>query len=572
MAVARRRLPELGLGLCVVAGIVAAVYWPVLHAGFVWLDKLYFRDSAALRIGDDWAHLLFSRFFDWDNYFRPLVVALFALEVRWSDANPVPMHAISLGLHLSNTALVGLLADRLQRDSPGLTGVKPATCLAALAYGLHPALVEPVAWISCQFELVVTFLMLLGLLLNVLIKGVGGRALAVSGCFFLAACSKESALAFPILLLLLDAMRAAGWRAMLVRQRVTYLAVFCAGLAYLALRAWSLGFLVQPHGGVSFLAFARFQEVCLAYVSYWRILIWPMAGLSPIHEFDSSMFARTDPSLLFADVVAITLAGAGAVLAWKRHPFGYLIAGVTAALLPVLHLIPLAFDASFYHERYVMTAAAITCVLLPLALSRRIARWSIMPLAGWIILAILNIRATVPLWSDEARLWNWVLTVDPQSTTALSHLLTTYMERDDRPRAREIADALLRKKPRCALCLINVGSLAIADRDPVQARTALDLAKSVFGSNEPRSTLQAYVLATGQLRELNGDVGGAEEAYRDAVGLDDSDPAAQMSLALLLARQGRASEADNAFARALSLSAPDEREQRQREFTRARQR
>jgi hypothetical protein len=122
---------------------VAWLYWPVLNAGFVWIDKLNFVDSAGLRQGDAWKHLVLHDFNNWTQYFRPLVVALFAIQLRLFDALPGPMHTVSLAMHLANMLMVGLLAKRVcgasERNSPWLG------LLAMVLYGLHPLLIEPVA-------------------------------------------------------------------------------------------------------------------------------------------------------------------------------------------------------------------------------------------------------------------------------------------------------------------------------------------------------------------------------------------------------------------------------------------
>src|SRR5690606_28597223 len=77
-----------------------------------------------------------------------------------------------------------------------------AACMAA--YGLHPALIEAVAWIGCQFELLVTGFTLLGAWAAIAMSSKGMRAATMGVCFFLAACAKESAVGFPALVLLLD--------------------------------------------------------------------------------------------------------------------------------------------------------------------------------------------------------------------------------------------------------------------------------------------------------------------------------------------------------------------------------
>lgn len=572
------RVAKIAATLAILA-LVAATYWPVHGAGLVWDDKIIFHDNAWLRYGDAWKQFIFRNFFDWSEYFRPLVVALFVFEARVFDALSTPMHLLSLALHLTNTLLVGLLARRLQTDHAGTRSCTPfLPCIAMLIYGVHPALIEPVVWISSQGELLLTFFVLGGLLCNAILRRTWVRAAAVGVFFFLAACCKESAVSFPPLLLFMD------WllirtddpscssrdrvRALWHRQVAVYACVLAAGLAYLGLRYWALGRMVHPAAHEAFFSFARLQTVSYTYLSYWRILLWPMRGLGPLHEVDMRQFAAVDAMSLAIDLAALAIAIGGTYLAWRRKPLGCAIVAVSVALFAVLHVVPVAFDGSLYHERYAMTALAMLCALLPLVVAEWLPRrrsWTIIASSAivlWLGLALINIRVTLPLWSDETKLWQWVLQDYPASIVARDHLLSTYIETGDYRHARQLADALVAEDARCANCLINAASLAVAQGDAARASAALDKAKVLRTlSSQPRQ-IQGFVLATGGLRELQGDAKGAEEAYRDAIALEPFDPGAQMNLALLLARQSRVPEARAAFDKALALFAPEERSQR----------
>jgi tetratricopeptide (TPR) repeat protein len=577
----KRYVGMMALSFTAILCLVGLIYFPVSQAGFVWVDKIIFHDTAWLRFGDEWKGFIFHNFYEWTNYFRPLVVALFVLEVRMFDVSASPMHLVSLAFHLANTLLVGLLAWNL-RDTKQTTRLH-VVCFAMLVYGLHPALIEPVVWVSCQFELLVTFFILLTLLINSTVQRATVRAVLVGFCFFLAACAKESAISAPLLLVIFDQLRAHidrrddSWKEQIrnvwKQQRLVYAGILFAGFIYLAARYASLGFIVQPTGGPSVFSFARLQEICDVYLTYWRILIWPMTGLGPIHQVDSRQFMTLTPQMLAMDLVAITIVVAAVFLAWKRKVSGAFLFAITAALFPVLHVVPVAFDESLYHERYAMTAVAMGCALLPsmfMTFFLPSARWKRFGVAfavmGWLVIAVLNIRVTVPLWSDETKLWQWVLRENPDSITAQSHLLTTYMEASD-PRAREVAKRMMTENTQCSMCMVNIAYLAVSDGDVQSAIAALDAAKRLsFTRPQDSDFVQAFVLATGQVRELQNNLPEAEEAYRDAISMEPFDPLAQMDLALLLVRKGEIQRGHSEMQRALSLFAPDEREGRRRAF------
>ncbi len=141
----------------VVAGIAALVilaYGPSLNNKFVnW---------------DDDAHLLANPFvqsLDLQEIFTttvngiyiPLTSLSFALEYHFFKANPFIYHLDNLLLHLAVTVMVFLFCLRC-----GLS--VPAAGLAALIFGLHPAHVESVAWVTERKDVLYAFFYMLAIL------------------------------------------------------------------------------------------------------------------------------------------------------------------------------------------------------------------------------------------------------------------------------------------------------------------------------------------------------------------------------------------------------------------------
>lgn len=569
--------------------ITAIVYWPVVHAEFVWDDKFYLYDHAWLSQGSQWMQIVFHGFPDWGGtYFRPLGVALFTAEVRAFGEAPAPLHLISLALHLLNTWLVGVIARRLLVVSTHDADSRLLAGAAMLCYGLHPALIEPVVWISSQFDLLVTLLTLLGILANLALSNILTRSLAVAACFFLAACSKESAVSFPLLLLIADWLEPAATAppsprfvmVLLRRQWPVYLSVLAAGVVYLALRHAGVGSLVFESGHATTPSLRQMQQIGFAFLEYWKLLLWPMTGLGPIHPWPDWQSSEFGWQASGAVVCASCVAGISAWFLYKREPLGGLMSGFAAALLPVLHIVPIQFDDSVYHERYATMAIAFACALLPLALTRTISKYRppasvaaclLLGCTAWLLLAMVNIQATLPLWSDEVRLWRWALAQNPGSIVAQDYLLSTYIEQGDVADARPLADALLRDGGACPQCMINVAFLALMRRDAQQAAVALHRAEPAMRAAHPRHALiMGYTLALGNLYELQSDPEDAAKAYRTAIAIEPSSAEAYMNLALLQARSGMPDSARKSLDIALSLSATHAaREKRRNEFSAA---
>jgi Tfp pilus assembly protein PilF len=179
---------------------------------------------------------------------------------------------------------------------------------------------------------------------------------------------------------------------------------------------------------------------------------------------------------------------------------------------------------------------------------------------------------TLPLWSDDTRLWQWDAMANPGSYTAKNNLLANYIDRHDHVHAREIADVLLADENPCASCMVNVAAAAMEDGDVARARTAIAKAEKALTDlpyDPPASLLQSFILVTARLRELEHDAVGADDAYHDAITMGPLNPQAHMAFALFLARQGKATQARAAMDETLPLLSPDMREERRQYFERA---
>jgi tetratricopeptide (TPR) repeat protein len=187
--------------------------------------------------------------------------------------------------------------------------------------------------------------------------------------------------------------------------------------------------------------------------------------------------------------------------------------------------------------------------------------------ALWLLAAIANIRATVPLWSDEVRLWQWALRQNPGSIVAGENLFSAYLERNNLAVAGPLVEELMASKRACPNCMVNVAQYAIDRGDASLADAALDRAKSALENvKAPRRLTVMYLVATAGVHRLRHEWIPAEEAYRAAIAVDPLDPNPHMNLAILLAKRGRPDAARQAADAAIALYPPREREARRGEF------
>ena len=187
--------------IAVACVVVLFVYVPVLGHGFVWDDNgvvIGQRSVMAL----DWLGMV--RLGLWDDlenvtgttpYYRQMLVLSFGFEKLVSGSAPWFVHHHSLLWHLAN---VGLLT-RLLAPRGGFWAVGIA-CLV----GLHPTIIDAVAFAAARNDLMVTTFLLLSL---AAVRDGKWTWTALFGA--LAMASKESAVVLPAVL----AMTAGGvWR------------------------------------------------------------------------------------------------------------------------------------------------------------------------------------------------------------------------------------------------------------------------------------------------------------------------------------------------------------------------
>ncbi|HTV84497.1 MAG TPA: hypothetical protein VME63_03785 [Dyella sp.] len=574
----RSMLPCLSASL--VLAVTAVVYWPAVHGQFVWTDIPDFVEMGWLRAGDAWKHFIFRDFNYWVDYFRPLVVGLFTLQLRLFNGHPAPMHGVSIALHLLNTSLVGLLAWLCSSNATRGMRSRIAWLTGSMSlYGLHPVLAESVSWIGCQFDLVVTLFMLLGLLLNACIRRAGRRAIAVAACFLLAACAKESAAAFPLTLAVFEWGRqtcapsdtfSARFQAFVARHWQTYLALLAAVVAYLAFRRWGLGQIIHGASAGTSSAFSSLQETCFTYLHYWSMLLVPMHGMAPNHDFSATQFTAVTPMSLLIDAAAIGLVVSSTYLAIRRvSPVACIVTAMTVTLLPVLRILPAAFAPSLYHEHYVMTSLAVVCAMLPLVRLPTLPKLAevklLRPLVGvalcfWFIVSIIDIRMIIPLWANNISLWQWALATAPDSVTAKDELLASYIYARDYRHAQRLADLILAEHLPCTNCMLNAATLALAENQPLRSQTALDALRNFKNLRTDPQLFGQYLILRGRTSGMEGRLADSEADLRQAVTLLPFDAKPSMYLTMILALEGKEEEARAAAATSVALSPPEQRD------------
>ncbi|MBL8725434.1 MAG: hypothetical protein JNK49_15435 [Planctomycetes bacterium] len=178
-------------------------FWPVLGHWFRSDDLLtvYYwdRDGAAVRwdrVFEEWVRPWFGV----RDLYRPLVSLSFGLDYCLSTA--------PFGFHLTNVLLLGGTAVAVALAARRLAPGRPFAALAAaLVVVLHPAAVEPGAWIAARTTGLQVFWSAVAYWSFLRWRdGAAGLALPLS-CTALACASKEGAVLLPLSLVWLDLLR-----------------------------------------------------------------------------------------------------------------------------------------------------------------------------------------------------------------------------------------------------------------------------------------------------------------------------------------------------------------------------
>lgn len=546
----------LPLLLLLAAVLTGLVYSPVRHFGFVWDDVSLFVDTDFYRSADAWQNALSKPFSLTGNYFRPLALLGFVAESRWHDMDPGWMHVTGLLLHLLNATLVGLLAWQIsQRHTRSAAWLAAA---ASLGYGLHYGLLEVPAWVSCRFDLLCTFFLLLLLLADISLRRRGPACLWMALCYFLAACSKEMAVVMPLVLpcwhlatARLEGCRDTPWQIWSARWP-RYAALLASGGLYMLLRAHVLAGATIPidHTGQQWL-----EQPWLPWWTldtYLRLALIPFAHVTPIYP-------QALPGWQWVPLLILAMLASVSILL-RRHPAGQagtlLLLAALASLLPVLNIVSINLLGTIAAARYLdfpMSLLVLGLVAWSLQ-AGRYARILVPAWLAWMLLSILNITLSLPLWQDPLRLWTWAAGKYPDSAYATVNRMAALLQyHPGADTAAELQAALQKFPDEPGLVLQMAENLLLQGRH-AEAETILQRLQ-----DRPMDTsLGLYYLSYLATAKLQGcsPAGQIIEPLQQAIRIDGSRSALWLQLAMAYHRAQETALSTEAYEKALQLSPP----------------
>lgn len=271
-----RRLPPRGpwlLWLGAILVVTFVVYLPSLDNGFInWDDNYYVTENPVMAQPN--LHDLLTVPIGGNHH--PLTMLSLALNYRLSGLDPAPYHWLNLLIHLANTALVFVFVRKLSG------GRFWTTVVTSVFFGIHPAHVESVAWISERKDVLYAFFYLIALIvyLRYLDTRRAPWLILTFLAFVLSLASKPAAVVLPLTLLAIDYFRRRPWSASVVLEKAPFFAIsIAAGVLTLHAQrlagATAASQLFSPFKKVLFASYATAMYVVKLFVPVHLSAVYP---------------------------------------------------------------------------------------------------------------------------------------------------------------------------------------------------------------------------------------------------------------------------------------------------------
>jgi len=455
-----------------------------------------------------WAHTG-----DLPLYYRPVFILWLTANYSLFGLNPLFWHLAAIALHLAACVLLYVFAWRLTEE-------KWVAGVAVLLFGLHPAHVEAVAWVSGATEPLLAVL-LFGSLLCYLKHRDSGRpgmtgSLAASRLLaFLAVLVKETALIMPALIFSFEWAFPTGkvsWKRRLWPAICAALPYVPISLAYLVMRALALKSVTPPRTTVGL------RSVLLAWPQVVAFYTAHMLFPFRLSVFYNPLIVAHPGLWNFILPLTMIAAGAAALLYGSRRSrvFAFLSLWCAVMLVPMLN-VTLWSNLENVHDRYLYLPSAAYCLMVAVVLARlRELHHTRSVLAVLIVIAAGYIYVTeqeIQYWRNDYELAQRGATVSP------GHAIATQL----------LGNAYIRQGRIEAAIPWLVES---AERNPYSVQTLCNLSYCYYEMN---------ALPT------------AEECIAKAISLKGSEPRAHLVLGIIRSKQNRLAEAEAEIRRGLQL-------------------
>jgi len=542
----------LRLGTLGILVLVGALYAPTLGYKFVSDDELLVNGRVDYWSPSRWLEAVRQPLDFSPNYFRPLALSSLLVQLwLWGD-NPAPFHAANVLIHLLNTALVCGLGVRLLRGHwHGL--------LAGALYGVHPVLVESVAFVSSRYDLMATLFLLTALWLEVRLQGVA-RVIGVATAFLFALLCKEMAITLPLVIGLWQLAQRNGNHSrmglvqLLRQERALYSGLLAAIGIYFGVRYAALGYLLTDVSyGAPIDAGTPVQHLLLVgrtLTTLVGLIVFPFFSITHAHH--SELPVPVSDGWAWAQLVLAATSVVGVIWLMRRQlRAGWLLLAGLIGLLPVLNLRPLEMAfGTFTAERFLTFPLALFVIgLLVWAFSgaRRLPAVQ-GGLLGLCVSFFITAAYNLPNWRDAEALWKWLTVASPHSPIGFNNLADLYSKQGRYEESLAYAEKAIRVAPRSGMGYVNKGVALLRLGNTEQAIALFRQATAI----EPTNTTAWNNLAV--MLSERGAQDEAERMVRKRVLGRPPKSMGHLALGLIYSRKARLDLAEAEFQAAYALT------------------
>lgn len=396
------------LSIVLVLFVTAGAHRHSVENGWTtWDDPEYVTDNADVR-GITAANLASAWTKHYNGSYLPLTIMTYMVDYTVGEFDPAVYHTTNLLFHLCNTLLAFLFTYALT-DRKLI-----ASIVVAIVFGVHPAHVESVAWISARKDLLSGFFFFLSLLSYV---HFGEKArptgLILSFAFFsLAILSKVTVFVLPVLLLLIDYYAGRPWHIRLVKEKIPFFAVSIV-LVIVGLFAQSAAGAIRDSSAVQALIVPHYS-----LYFYFEKFFLP-TGLSSLYPYPK----MTDGVFPLQVYLAIPAVYAVGYAIWKNRNEKNIVFGLLFFLvltLPVLQHV--RFSAIVAADRF--TYLSYIGLSFPIGMladwlyTKSARRGRVAVIASIVMMAtalsVLTMER-IPVWKDSTTLWKDVFSKYPDA-------------------------------------------------------------------------------------------------------------------------------------------------------------
>ncbi len=538
-----------------IAALVLLAFLPALNNGFVQYDDPdYVSNNPKVQEGLTLSGVAWA--FDPATIvganWHPLTMVSHLLDCQLYGLAPFGHHLTSVLLHVLNSVLLFIVLRRM-------TGALWCSLAVAVWFGVHPAHVESVAWVSERKDVLSgLFWMLTLLAYHEYTKRRAERsprtwiyyALALVA-FLLGLLAKPMLVTLPFVLLLLDywplrRLTPASWRPLLL-EKVPFFALTIASSV--------ITFLVQKKGGAMELALeiplaARVANAVVSYLRYVGMLFWP-TDLTAFYPFQVSWpIAMVVGALGFVAIVSLASL-------WLGKERGYWPVGwfwFFGTLVPVIGLVQVG--AQSIADRYTYLPSIGLFIAVAWAADDLRQRWRVPGAAVGVIGAVTALacvvatRHQIGFWRDGETLFRRILTRNGDHYMPHVGLGSALIDQRRYPEAIAVLERARELDPKVVLTYLNLCAAYLAE-----GRAAEAVAASRQGTRLAPKMLTAWS-NLGRSQMQAGETAGAVDSFQKAVALAPKSAENFHLLGLALRWEQRFDEANAAQRRALELQ-PD---------------